>query len=479
MRNFRRTVLLLALFLVVLFAQPAHADDCRVGLTPDGVYPISDADIVLVEEEVAVTLSRESPGESRAECIFVFQNEGPSKDILMGFPAAADLTEDLEDPTTADRTSFHDFKTFRIYSDGSQEEIAVSLRKGVLPTGTSEERLRYSSWYVFSVSFGAGERVILKNTFRARNTIWSNGEVRTGYILRTGALWKGPVGRAKVTVNLGGIPLHALTDLFPGTIQVGPDRLVWEVSDIEPSFDVFAKFNVRFLEDVIESMGQEFAQEVERRKASFSKVLTLDPINDAEELRNMLRSSQSENDVVLGRLIGSMLGEPREHVPSFDRDSQPTVEVRSQPGPTQPGNVVIRFTLFDDCADVLEVSIKVLEGKETPYRVVNDSSYVFSGNARFSQEIVAIIGDWKGPSERYLISLSARDSAGGEAARQYVFIEGKLYDELNAPPALPLSDEADVRSAFPLSALVAVAGAIAGSLGIAGFVILRRRRRQA
>lgn len=117
----------------------------------------------------------------------------------------------------------------------------------------------------------------------------------TGYVLRTGALWKGPIGRAKVAVNLGGIPLHALTDLFPGTMRVEPDRLVWEARDIEPSFDLSVKFSVRLLsEDLIRSMGEEFAREVERRKAAIARVPALDPVHDADELRTMLRSCQEE-----------------------------------------------------------------------------------------------------------------------------------------------------------------------------------------
>lgn len=468
MGNLRRTFLPLALVLAVLMARPTYADDCRVGLTPDGVYPVDDPDIALVEEEVTVTLSRESPRESWAECVFAFQNEGPAKEILMGFPAAADITADFQDaPTAADRTSFHDFRTFRIYPDGSQEEIPVSLETSVAPPGRSEETPRYSSWYVFPVSFKAGERVVLKNTYRTKNTVWSNGEVGTGYVLRTGALWKGPIGRARVTVDLGGIPLHALTDLSPGTFRVEPERLVWEARDIEPSFDLSVRFSIRlFSEDEIEAMGEEFEREVERRKEAFARVLALDPADHGEELRTTLRLCQSENDLVLGRLIGSMLGEPAEHIPSFDPDGRPTFAVWPEPGPTQPDEAIIRSVLFDAGADVLEAGVKVLEGERSPYRVVCESSYSLSGYARFSLDIAATIPDWKGPSERYVICLFARDSAGSETTRRYVFTGGEIREESELSPV------------FPMPAMVTGA-AVALVVAVAAFVTSRRRRRPA
>lgn len=170
--------------------------------------------------------------------------------------------------------------------------------------------------------------------------------------------------------------------------------------------------------------------------------------------------------MVLGRLIGTMLGAPREHVPSFDPDGRPTVAVWPEPGPTRPGEALVRFMLFDACADILEVGVKVFEGDRSPYRVVRESNWLFSGNARFSQEISATIGDWKGPSERYVISLFARDSVGGETVRRYVVTGREIYDESELSPG------------FPIPALV-TAGAVAGVLVVAVSVILRRTRRLA
>ncbi|HOQ00374.1 MAG TPA: hypothetical protein PK604_06000 [Acetivibrio clariflavus] len=106
--------------LIFAFFTATYTDDCIVGRTPDGVYPMEEKDIVMVSEDIYYEVEK-----GFVECNFVFKNTGKAKDVLMGFPAKM---ESDSDNAIEERLYFKDFKT---YLDDT--EIPVNTEKGKNP----------------------------------------------------------------------------------------------------------------------------------------------------------------------------------------------------------------------------------------------------------------------------------------------------------------------------------------------------------
>jgi hypothetical protein len=101
----------------------------------------------------------------------------------MGFPV-------LKDEVGRGDQALHDFAAV---IDGAP--AAVTAESG---TATGD----YPSWISWTVPFAVGQIRTVTNSYWGRNMYWSNGEGRTGYILKTGAGWNGPIGHALVEADL-------------------------------------------------------------------------------------------------------------------------------------------------------------------------------------------------------------------------------------------------------------------------------------
>ena len=193
----------------------------------------------LTEERV---LLEATPEITEADASFIFTNLGKRDvELLVGFP---------EEPPPEGAEEFrHDLRLhdFRAWVNG--KEVKIERLAGIPPSV-------YPAWYAFPVSIPAGEKVDIRNRYWVKNSRWSNGQVETGYILKTGALWAGPIRYARIELHLSGIPPYQLVDARPeGRLMSQSGRVhVWEFSDFEPAADIKLHFNTRlplaFLEPV-------------------------------------------------------------------------------------------------------------------------------------------------------------------------------------------------------------------------------------
>jgi hypothetical protein len=68
--------------------------------------------------------------------------------------------------------------------------------------------------------------------------------VHTGYILKTGAPWKGPIGKAVVEVKLtNGLTSKNLRSVTPGKPVISDKSVRWEYEKLEPTQDIKISFN--------------------------------------------------------------------------------------------------------------------------------------------------------------------------------------------------------------------------------------------
>ncbi|WP_010245971.1 DUF4424 family protein [Acetivibrio cellulolyticus] len=292
------TVLKTIFFMLLFSITTVYADDCSVGRTPDGVYPMEDTDIVMESEDIRVDVEK-----GFVECNFIFKNTGEEKDVLMGFPAKM---ENDGDNTSEDNLYLKDFKTF---SGGS--EISVKTDKGVKPKDLKDSSTPYySAWYTFSVHFESGEKKNIRNTYNVNFTSYSNGEVHAGYILKTGAFWKDPIGYAKVTFDLGNIEPYRIINIYPYSMRFnGKNTLVWERSDFEPDFDLAVKYHGYFYsEEYFQEMSEDKKEALAEVEAFKKLDKELDKLSQ-EELLSYYNKYISDRKTVIAKYIMSKMPE--------------------------------------------------------------------------------------------------------------------------------------------------------------------------
>jgi hypothetical protein len=226
MRRF--ALLLIAGFLLLAPGSAARADDASLGRSGETVFPIGEPSVRMADETVLLTIGREK---TAVDLTFTFANDGPARDVLMGFP----LEQRNEGP--ADLV-LHDFKT---WVDGTPATVA---QQAGAPAG-SGALTQYPGWMTWSVPFAAGQTRTVTNSYWGKNMFWSNGDATAGYILKTGATWQGPIGHALVKANLVDLLPSDLFRIEPATYRWEGGQLVWEWRDVEPTRDIAVYWNGR------------------------------------------------------------------------------------------------------------------------------------------------------------------------------------------------------------------------------------------
>jgi hypothetical protein len=61
------------------------------------------------------------------------------------------------------------------------------------------------------------------------------------YVVKTGALWKGPIGRADITIKLGTLPKPDQTSYSDGVRWSGSDTLTWHFENWMPTDDIWIR----------------------------------------------------------------------------------------------------------------------------------------------------------------------------------------------------------------------------------------------
>ncbi len=242
-----RTLCVFIIILVILLSSMtlASANDGVLGMTPDGVYPITQTDIMMKSEEIYIKVTGAS---AKVTCKFVFKNLSHAQTVLMGFPARLDIDLYEGEFTTEEDISVRNF-TARD-EDG---KIPVALLD-TLPDPPQKEAggmEKYSKWYSFSVDFKEHEEKTLYHTYDVNFSYFSDGSIYLGYVIETGSLWKGSIGHSKVIFDFGGIPMYAITTIYPNNYyKIDGNRLIFERSDFKPDYNLQVSMNLSAYDDL-------------------------------------------------------------------------------------------------------------------------------------------------------------------------------------------------------------------------------------
>lgn len=258
-----------AVLIALCQGQPLMADDFPAAMTQSGTLkPVQSEDVRMRDESIAI----EATGREYAvEVEYTFVNEGRAQTVFMAFP-------NFEDPTAVipiqDFRAFDGEKPLHVFTIegdsgpltlGRELEWGREFDTGPAPDGIGPRR-RYEC---FRTTFAKGETKRIRNTY-SQHMLFDYDHDMTHYhvyyVLRTGALWKGPIGSVRVSIELpkgalsrnllvaraehycsdwvpffGWCVLDSLA-VSPGGYAVDGDRITMAFADLEPDFDISIRY---------------------------------------------------------------------------------------------------------------------------------------------------------------------------------------------------------------------------------------------
>ncbi len=164
---------------------PAWANDSEYGNHSGSPAPVKNDAITMTSEDIVITARTD--GYWDVSATYVFTNT-TDKDVAltMGFPEIAG------DPGK-------EFLKFKTLVRGEPVKLAVKksapfLKKGSEPLGRV---------HLFEVTFKPNEVVTIQHDYQMEGggSVAVAIEKTVQYVTRTGAMWKGPIGRATFTIN--------------------------------------------------------------------------------------------------------------------------------------------------------------------------------------------------------------------------------------------------------------------------------------
>jgi hypothetical protein len=252
------TALVLLIVLLPAGGPLARADSAPMWPSPIGLTPgLPDNRVQLVAETVDVQVEeRDGRARARVDAAFELLNHGPDVSMKVGFPTyAMSILMQGPDDRYSPVASTLDLEGF-VARVG---ETTYHVRQEQVITRPED---RYGDeWYVWEMTFPSEQTVRLlvsyeqPLTWKEDDTAWA----QPMYVLRTGALWDGPIGEATITMTAssGGVfaggpevfltPERTLPEpgdvLGPSqAVEATPARLVWKLHDFEPTQDVGAVY---------------------------------------------------------------------------------------------------------------------------------------------------------------------------------------------------------------------------------------------
>lgn len=200
---------------------PLCANDTVVGSVGGKWQPLNSEHIRMVSETIKARLDRDR---AHVTCEFLLENEGPAQKVKVGFP---------QELGTAP------LHGFRCWVDRAEVQVESRVAKA------SKERIRekavlgnpYEGWHWWWMSFEPGQVRRVSHTYEAEYTEDTMGGRAFSYIVRTGATWKGSIGKALIEVDLGPIVTQPYS-AQPQGYETNGNRIVWQWEEFEPEDDI-------------------------------------------------------------------------------------------------------------------------------------------------------------------------------------------------------------------------------------------------
>lgn len=234
---------------------PALANDGAFYGQGSTVFPVGDDAIALDTEVLRIEQGGPAVGyyvdHWRVDVTYGFRNTtDKAVTVQMGFPEWCEATPDNQESETCTGWTIRDFV---VEIDGAKGP-EVTIKKAEPGKGPLAD-MHYGRVHTFPVTFAPGQTRTVHHTYRHATSVTAPWCSELGYILETGALWKGSIKSLDIEVIT-----HAA---FPGDMGFGrewidgadgrpkaavtarPDGgqvLKWALRDVEPKHDLAIVF---------------------------------------------------------------------------------------------------------------------------------------------------------------------------------------------------------------------------------------------
>lgn len=185
---------------LALLAGPALANDGAFYGQGSTVFPVQDDAIALDTEVLRIEQGGPAVGyyvdHWRVTVTYTFRNTTDRPvTVQMGFPEWCEATPDNAESETCTGWTIRDFV---VQIDGKKGP-KVKVKKAEPGKGPLAD-MHYGRVHTFPVAFGPGQTRTVHHTYRHATSITSPWCSELGYILKTGALWKGTMKSLDIEV---------------------------------------------------------------------------------------------------------------------------------------------------------------------------------------------------------------------------------------------------------------------------------------
>jgi len=225
----------LGLLIILAGAGAVQGDIMGVSGRGETVWPVNNKHIEMTEEKVVIRYQLDQD-RFFADCLFMLRNTGPATKIQVGFPGSEDRVRSLREGKYVSETP-----DFRVWVN--QHEYPTEIRTKKRPLhGQPLSEHNYDRVYAWTMSFKAGQTCTVRTTYSFYGTTYT-AERGADYVLKTGKLWKGPIGKAEIVVQ--GVPSEYLSKIRPGGYFQRGDTITWHFESFEPDNDIYVEANIQ------------------------------------------------------------------------------------------------------------------------------------------------------------------------------------------------------------------------------------------
>ena len=236
-------LLVLAISVTFFHLPNACADDAPLDISGEGLIPVGNTTIALISEKVSIqvmveptggAMRQDNPDTATIAAELLFRNRSRQEvQLKLGFPIGneemlADLIEERQSGRKDDCS---------ITANGRQVAFTKYLSRNEKDPDMARK------WWVWTQSFPPEKTLEIIHTYKG---YFGGGHIEPEdynvryfrYILTTGSLWKGRIGRAEIEMTFDR-PLKPEWFLaFPKPAFQSPKRIRWIFRDFEPTEDI-------------------------------------------------------------------------------------------------------------------------------------------------------------------------------------------------------------------------------------------------
>lgn len=209
------------------------------------LYPIQNEVIALESEELLIEQLGPALGSYvgawRVTVVYRFRNRAklPQR-VQMGFPEHCQVWVEEAEEKVQGECKRPAIKDFVALVDGKKAKVKVkrATAPGALPEA------QFDRVHTFEVAFEGEQEREVKHVYTHAGGITSPWHSEMHYILRTGALWAGPMGRVTIEVRaLDSFQEVVIGEGMPSPAEVKPygklgKAWIWRLQDFEPTADL-------------------------------------------------------------------------------------------------------------------------------------------------------------------------------------------------------------------------------------------------